>query len=107
MAETTPYVYILVRKDMPLEDQVVQSNHASLEAGFSFGKPADHPHIVLLEVDDQDELLSWANFLKYNSIDFRMFFEPDDQLEYTALTTEPLYGKSREHFKSLNCWKYK
>lgn len=33
------YVYVLVRTDIPLPDQVVQACHASLEAGFAFNAP--------------------------------------------------------------------
>lgn len=36
----TPYVYVMVREDLPLPQQLVQSNHATLEAGLRFTAPA-------------------------------------------------------------------
>jgi len=33
MNNLTPYVYVLVRQDIPLADQIVQVGHICLEAG--------------------------------------------------------------------------
>lgn len=53
----TPYTYILVRKDISPEQQIVQAGHAALEAGFRFQKPDETSFLVVLQVPDQKALL--------------------------------------------------
>lgn len=103
--DKTPYTYVLVRTDIPLADQIVQVGHACLEAGFKFERPERTPNLVLLAMKNESELKRFASFLEYNHIRFEMFFEPDDEMGFTALATEPIYNEQRSHFAKLELWR--
>ena len=70
------YVYVIVRTDIPLEQQIVQACHGALEAGFSSEKPHASPHLVVCEVRDETELLDAAGYLERSGISFELFHEP-------------------------------
>ena len=84
-----PYVYVIVRKDIPMEQQVVQVAHATLECGFKFNRPDKVCHIVVLEVANSDELMKASEQLLFKDINYTMFYEPDYDIGYSALATEP------------------
>jgi len=99
------YTYVLVRKDIPTEDALVQSCHACLQAGQSFGQfPGDH--LVLLSVKDEEALLKTEEMLAQKGINFEIFWEPDDNMGFTALCTEPLMKESRKLFRKYQCWTF-
>ena len=52
----TPYTYVLIRKDISPEQQIVQAGHAALEAGFRFQKPEQTSFLIVLEVSDEEKL---------------------------------------------------
>lgn len=52
-----PYTYVIIRKDISPEQQIVQACHAALEAGFRFKKPDETSFLIVLEVPDQKALL--------------------------------------------------
>lgn len=51
-----PYTYVLIRKDISPEQQLVQAAHAALEAGFSFERPDRTSFLIMLQVQNQEEL---------------------------------------------------
>jgi hypothetical protein len=52
--------------------------------------------MVLCHADDDEHLMSIADYLDDNGIDFEMFQEPDMDNQYTAIATIPLRGRERE-----------
>jgi len=98
-----PYTYTFIRKDISLEQQLVQLAHATLEAGFRFEKPIETSFLILLEVQDQDELIVASKILEDSDIDFHMFYEPDNDMKFSAICTRPVYG-NRER-KLFRQWK--
>lgn len=88
-----PYVYILIRTDLSLAQQLVQSNHASLQAGFEFDKPNVTSNLVVLSVPDKPALLAAAAHLSLNGIEHHLFYEPDFEMGHSSLATQPLYRK--------------
>lgn len=104
----TPYTYLFVRKDLTIEAQLVQSSHAALEMGLQLlleKKPIKTSFLILLAVKDQDELLAIKEKLEFKDIEHHMFYEPDYNLGYTAICTEPVYNKQRNFFKKFDLWK--
>jgi len=93
-------VYVLVRKDLPPAQQVVQSCHAVAEAARSF-LPSDqeHPHIIVCEVRDERTLRQSLDDLERHGIRCHAFVEPDRGNELTALATEPVFGGTRRLFR--------
>ena len=53
----TPYTYVIIRKDLSPEQQIVQACHASLEAGFRFPLPEETSYLIVLEVPNEKALL--------------------------------------------------
>ena len=98
------HIYCLVRKDIPIADQLVQAGHACLESGFTFKKPDEHPNMVLLELKDSKDLLRAKEFLEYKGIRYVEFFEPDNNLGLTALCTEPMERNGKGLFKFWKLW---
>ena len=94
-------MYIFVRKDFSLAQQIVQAAHVALEAGFRFEKPDSPTHIVLIGVPDESTLLVEHQRLELNGIECEIFHEPDDPINgWTALATRPIYDKKER--KLLN-----
>jgi hypothetical protein len=93
-------VYVLVRKDLPPAQQVVQSCHAVAEAARSF-LPAgqEHPHIIVCQVRDEPALRQSLHRLQTHGVRFRAFLEPDLGNELTALATEPVFDGTRRLFR--------
>jgi hypothetical protein len=91
-------VYIVVRTDLPLHQQIIQAAHAATEAAQYFAPvPPETPdNIVLLSVPDETALVAMADRLKGDDIKCRLIREPDLSNAATALSTEPLGGKRRQ-----------
>lgn len=92
---TSPYVYVFIRKDLSLAQQLVQSNHSSVEAGFRFKQPIETARLVMLEVPDVAGLQEAAAHLDSLGIEHHLFFEPDFDIGHSAITTRPVYGEER------------
>lgn len=101
------YIYSIIRKDIPLADQIVQTAHSAFHAGEKYGTsvPDAIPSLILLEVANQEELLALAKKLDDNEIGYSMFFEPDDDFGNTSLTTMPLNKHGRKLFSNLRLWR--
>jgi hypothetical protein len=98
------HAYILVRNDIPLADQIVQAAHACLEAGFKFPKPGATVNLVLLCVESESQLLAALEEIRLRGIQFVQFYEPDDDMGFTAACTEPLKDVYRREFRRLPLW---
>lgn len=98
---TEPYVYILVRQDIPVEQAVVQAGHAAYHAGLTFDKPHQVPRMVVLSVPDEVALTTAAERLSAHGVHHELFHEPDfGPMGYSALATRPLsQGHERRLFK--------
>lgn len=93
-----PYVYVLIRKDIPLEQQLVQVGHAAWEAGLAFENPSrETASLIVLEVANREELLEAGKRLNRYGIEHKMFFEPDFEMGHSALATRPVAEK-KERF---------
>lgn len=92
----THYVYVLVRKDLSLPQQTVQSCHAAIEATRLFITSEQiHPHLVICHVSDEESLTRETIRLEACGVKFASFYEPDLNNEMTAIATEPLVGDDR------------
>lgn len=104
MHQVVPYVYIIVRKDLSYEQQLVQSCHAVAESSKKyFGD--EHPHFVVTGVNDEPALLKAHQKILNNNIRCAIFQESDINDEYTALATEPVFGETRLLFRNYQLLK--
>ena len=93
-----------MRTNIPLADQIVQVAHACLEAGFTFQKPNETIHLVVICVDSETHLLTALEKIGLHGIQFVVFHEPDDQMGFTAACTAPLSTNLRREFRSFRLW---
>ena len=62
----------------------------------------------MLEIKSQDALIKLSKKLTEKGIKFHMFYEPDDDIGYTSLTTEPLYDTEQmEIFSRYSLYKFR
>lgn len=99
------YVYSWIRTDLSQTQQIIQSAHSALEAGREFGTPATVSHLVLLQASSEATLKEVAEYLAECNIKFHLFFEPDDDLGYTSITTEPIDKCQRKIFNHFKLYK--
>jgi hypothetical protein len=98
------YVYVLVRTDIPLADQMVQVGHACLEAGRRFEQPDEPCHLVLLAVSSERDLQFVVEEVELIGVHWVVFHEPDDNLGLTVACTEPIRGTIRRALQHLPLW---
>ena len=99
------YTYIVVRKDMPVNVQMVQAAHVACTAGETF-KNSDS-NFVLVGVENNNILIELAEELFFNHVKYVMFNEPDNNIGYSSLATDAYTDKNTRKtiskiFKKLN-----
>lgn len=103
-------MYVFIRKDLPIEQIVVQVAHAALESGIhlSHPTPKEEPSsLIVLQVKDQKDLEK--AFLKISEnevgIDLIKFFEPSWDYGFTSFATSPVKIEDRNLFKKYRLFK--
>ena len=99
--ETARYVYVLVREDILPHHQAIQAMHAAMLSASSYGLSGEE-RLVVLSVKNKDDLLKWSEVLRFEKIDYEMFFEPDHEYHFTAIATRPI--PLTKIFKKLKLW---
>ena len=92
-----------MRSDIPIADQIVQVGHVCCEAGLRFNASPD-TYMVLCRVDSEEELLEAEMRINDSGVETHKFFEPDDDLGFTALCSQPVKGKERNIFRKYKLW---
>lgn len=90
-----PYIYVLVRQDIPLEQQMVQACHAAAEAGFAFAAPAETSSLIVCTVPDRAALESAKERMTRYGIQAQMFYEPSWSMGHSALASEPITSRKK------------
>lgn len=102
------WVYVFVRTDLPVEQQMVQSNHASLEAGLEFGRKSNEiSSLIVLQVPDKQSLEEAMQFVESKGIRCIDFHEPDWDYGLTAFGSEPVTLEQRKIFRNWKLWRLK
>jgi hypothetical protein len=79
--------------------------HACLEAGARFPQSPEASHLVLLAVPFVLALCDALARLDTEGIRYAVFYEPDDDLGFTAACTEPLEEPHRRLFRRYPLWR--
>jgi len=74
-----------------------------MEAGYEFGRGEN---LVLIGVADEAALLETERFLLNKGVRHCTFFEPDNAMGHTAITTEPLDKEKKKLLSNYSLWKY-
>lgn len=97
------YMYVFIRSDLPVAQQIVQAAHATFEVGTKLDdRPT--PNFVLIGVDDEPSLHAIQTYLIDKGINCNMFFEPDIN-QHTALASQIVSGNQRRVFKKYDLYK--
>ena len=83
---------------------MVQVGHACLAAGQQFAQADDGGYLVVLAVPSQTALYELGARCRAMGIRHVLFYEPDDGMEHTPLSTEPITGEVRRVFRTLPLW---
>ena len=102
----TPYMYIVVRTDIKKEFQLVQSCHAAIEAAFTFDRPDDIVHLVVLQVANKQELSEVSLQLYNEGTPYEEFRESWGNLGVTALATKPITKQKEGVLSKLSLLTY-
>lgn len=104
MQTSGQYAYVFVRQDLPIAQQIVQSNHATLSMASLYDFEGT-PNIVVIGVEDKEELMSVARLCSDWAIPHYLWTEPDFDFGETAITTAAISGHQREAFTKFSTWK--
>jgi siroheme synthase (precorrin-2 oxidase/ferrochelatase) len=104
-AEETRYVYVFTRIDMPVQDQVCQAIHAGIEAGAQYADKNTKPHLAFCTVPDVAELVKIEETCQKRNIAYVLIDEPDDNLGFTAIATEPIAKSQGKYFMQYPLWR--
>ena len=106
IARPKTHVYVFIRTDLPIQQQIVQSNHAALEAGIFLGdKTQDEPSsLIVIAVKNKAKLEKVLLDLTQKGIKHIPFYEPDWDYGLTAIGTEPLTQDLRVLLKRYQLW---
>lgn len=89
----------MVRRDVPSQIQTVQAAHAAIvSATHHLDHKSIHPHLVVLGVKDEAELISASGLAELNGIKMHMFFE-SDLGQHVASASMPIKGDLRKVFR--------
>ncbi|HET8686103.1 MAG TPA: peptidyl-tRNA hydrolase [Methanosarcina sp.] len=100
-------MYVFIRKDLPIEQVIVQTAHAALESGIHLkhDKENEPSSLIVLQVKDKNELEKAYEKLK-DQIDMVKFFEPDWDYGFTSFATKPVTESQRNLFKKYRLFKW-
>lgn len=87
-----------------MADQIVQVGHVCIDAGKMFKHP-ENTHMVLIGVPNENKLLRAQRYLESESIIHTVFFEPDDDMGFTAIATRAVNSEERKLFSKYQIWR--
>lgn len=103
-----PYIYVFVRKDLPLEQIIVQTNHSVYESGLKFKNPHNDETLTsIIVIAVKDKIALEKAYQKFNNIlELARFEEPDWDYGLTSFATRPVFEHERHIFKNYQLFKH-
>ncbi len=81
---------------------MVQASHAACEAGIHLlSSDINHPHFVLLGVNNEADLIEQFELIKQKGFPVVIFREEDLGNSPTALASGPIFQEDRKFFRRL------
>lgn len=95
-----------MRQDIPVAQQLVQSNHATFQMAARLDGYTETPSVVIIGLPDKTALEATIERLKRYKIDHEAFIEPDFDMGLSAIATVPLAtAKQRKAMFIYDTWK--
>ena len=105
-SHTASAIYVFVRTDIPVVNQLIQVGHACWGAGRSSDSDHPSPHLVLLAVESETHLALAAGRAEQLGVKTHLFYEPDPPCAgYTAACTDLVDGEGRGWFQEYRLWR--
>ena len=108
--EGTTWVYVFVRQDLSIPQQLVQASHACLQSGILFSDQHNllvPSSLVIIGVPDKQALNRMAVKLLHYNIDHVPFYEPTDDEGLTAIASRPVVFEEKAFFSTHQLWEPK
>lgn len=108
MSLTDKTVYVFVRQDLPLADQLTQSNHATMDMARRLTPEPGYPRLITIGMPDVKALGRALAKLDANSIPHFAYADMDHpEWGITAVTTFPLDETQCQALKNYRLWNVK
>ena len=98
------FVYVFVRQDLSIQQQLVQAAHAAHESGLAHDSSGTSHSIIIFGTKNKEQLESLFHRFR-PEIECHPFFEPYKDTGLTAFATKPITSEHRHHFKEFKLWK--
>jgi hypothetical protein len=98
------WLYLFIRQDIPVAQQITQSNHATYSLALAYNPACDIPNIVTIGVPDLAALKRVQYKLVQNQIPHYAWTEPDFDLGFTSITTVPLDFNQKQILKNYRVY---
>lgn len=95
------YLYVIIRRDMPNHQKIIQTSHITWEVCKEYGIKK-HPNVILISVKNEESLDKQIHYLENNNLKVFKFYEPlmNNQLSGIGVFTSD--DKDRSFFKKYN-----
>ena len=95
---------MFIRVDLPVEHQIIQSNHAVYHLASLRQQDEGVPNLVLIGLPGQKALRKVLSKLSVNNIPHYAWEEPDNDWGLTAIATAPITGEQRETLRNYRVY---
>lgn len=100
------WIYVFVRTDLPIEQIVVQSNHAAYESGLAFENTStESTSVICISCKNKHKLQKAYDELQGLGVEFVQFHEPDWDYGFTAFASAPVTAEQRSIFRKYQLFK--
>lgn len=90
-------MYVAIRRDLSIPQQVVQSCHAAIEASKPYHEFSnEHPSVVVIGIKSEPMLEKFREWVDLNDLQYKEFREPDKNNELTSIAVFPV-GEDKKH----------
>ena len=101
------YMYVAIRRDLSIPQQVVQSVHAAIEASkrYHLSNHDEHPSVISIGVKTETALQNFKNFVHELGFHYEEFREPDRDNELTSVAVFPVDEDQKVKFRKFQLLK--
>lgn len=95
-----------MRQDIPIEHQLVQSNHATYQMATLYRPDEYVPNLVFIGVPDVAALQRVQAKLRAHGLPHYAWHEPDNDMGFTAIATAALDDEQRAVLKNYRLYRF-
>jgi hypothetical protein len=99
------YIYVFVRQDLALADQLVHVAHAAFHLGL-YRQIEGIPSLVVIGVPHQKSMSKVLRKLSENALPHYDWEDPDFKMGITAIAVGPLNPEQKSILKEYRLWSY-